>query len=129
MIKTFLKQSITSAALLTLLSSCQTVTQQVAEDGKKSQSNKLYGEWINFNGWGGFEIKTISNTTEISKEYDEWGTIRQHRTSVLNIESDNETSSTKKGIIIGPKAEWDYLAGGKNPVGLKWTTANIKAEW
>ena len=113
------------------LVSCKTVTQEktTTKANSDAKKNELLGEWINFNGWGGFEIKTISNTTEISKEYDEWGTIRQHRTSVLNIESDNDTSSTKKGIIIGPKAEWDYLAGGKKPVDLKWTTTNFQADW
>ena len=109
------------------LVSCKTVTQEKTRTDASSDAkeNELLGEWINFNGWGGFEIKTISNTTEISKEYDEWGTLRQHRTSVLNIESDNDASSAKKGIIIGPKAEWDYLAGGKKPVDLKWTTADF----
>ena len=112
------------------LSSCKTVTQeQEAKAGSDSKANELLGEWINFNGWGGFEIKTISSGTEISKQYDEWGTLRQHRTSVLSIESDNDASSTKKGTIIGPKAEWDYLAGGKKPVDLKWTTINFQADW
>jgi ankyrin repeat protein len=132
MIKTFLKQSITSAALLTLLSSCQTVTQQVAENGKKSQSNKLYGEWINFGGSGGFQIKTIRNDKETNKQYDEWGTLRQHRSSNITIESNNDGSSAIKGTIIGPKAEWNYLAGGNKPEALKWTTTGFdpkQANW
>ena len=128
------KKSITHFLAITFLlasfNSCKTITQDIAENGK--DKNDIHGEWINFNGSGGFQIKTISNGKETNKQYNEWGTLRQHRTSNVAIESDDDASSSKKGIIIGPKAEWDYLAGGKKPEALKWTTTSFdpkQANW
>ena len=81
------KKSITHFLAITFLlasfNSCKTITQDIAENGK--DKNDIYGEWINFNGGGGFQIKTISNGKETNKQYDEWGTLRQHRTSNVAI--------------------------------------------
>ena len=128
------KKSITRALAITFLlasfNSCKTITQDVAENGNDEKG--IYGEWINFNGSGGFQIKTIRNGIETNKQYNEWGTLRQHRTANVAIESDDDASSSKKGVIIGPKAEWDYLAGGKKPEALKWTTTSFdpkQANW
>ena len=95
------KKLITRALAITFLlasfNSCKTITQDVAENG--NDENGIYGEWINFNGSGGFQIKTISNGKETNKQYDEWGTLRQHRTSNLAIESDDDASvGVREGV-------------------------------
>ena len=128
------KKLITRALAITFLlasfNSCKTITQDLAENG--NDENGIYGEWINFNGSGGFQIKTIGKGIETNKQYNEWGTLRQNRTANVAIESDEDSISSKKGVIIGPKAEWDYLAGGKKPEALKWTTTGFdpkQANW
>ncbi len=128
------KKSITRVIAITFLlasfNSCKTINQDVAENG--NDENKVYGEWIQYPGGANFQIKTIGKNKETNKFHNEFGTIRRIRTSTIAIESDDDASSSKKGVIIGPKAEWDYLAGGKKPEALKWTTTGFdpkEANW
>ena len=112
--------------LLALFNSCKTITQDIAEN-----ENEVYGEWIRYGG-GNFQIKKIYKTEETNKFHNEFGTLRRNRNSTISIESDDTASSSKKGLIIGPKEEWDYLAGGKKPEALKWTTTSFnpkQANW
>ena len=112
--------------LLASFNSCKTITQDIAEN-----ENEVYGEWIRYGG-GNFQIKKIYKTEETNKFHNEFGTLRRNRNSTISIESDDAASSSKKGFIIGPKEEWDYLAGGKKPETLKWTTTSFdpkQANW
>jgi len=124
------KKSITHFLAITFLlasfNSCKTITQDLAEN-----ENEVYGEWIRYGG-GNFQIKKIYKTGETNKFHNEFGTLRRNRNSTISIESDYATGSSKKGFIIGPKEEWDYLAGGKKPEALKWTTTSFdpkQANW
>ena len=113
-----------------LLISCQTVTQHVHENEK--DENEVYGQWIQYRGGANFQIKTVSKKREINEFYNEFGTLRRKRVSDISIESNDDEGSTSIKTIIEPKAEWQYLAGGKKPQGLKWTTTDFdssQANW
>ena len=107
------------------LSSCKTVTQeQEAKAGSDSKANELLGEWIQYRN-GQFQIKTISDDKEVNGFYNEFGDLRGRRTMDIAIESSKNTGPDNKRVLIGPKASWDYLAGGKKPEGLKWTSLSF----
>ena len=106
------------------------MTQHVHENEKAE--NEVYGQWIQYRGGANFQIKTVSKKREINEFYNEFGTLRRKRVSDISIESNDEESSTSIKTIIEPKAEWQYLAGGKKPQGLKWTTTDFdssQANW
>ena len=112
---------------ITSLVSCKTVTQEQGSTkaGSDSKKNELLGEWIQYRGGGQFQIKTISDGKEVNEFYSEFGDLRGKRTMDIAIESSKDTGSDNKRVLIGPKASWDYLAGGKKPEGLKWTSLSF----
>ena len=108
------------------LSSCKTVTQEQGSTKADSdtKANELLGEWIQYRN-GQFQIKTIKGGKEINGFYNEFGDLRSRRTMDIAIESSKNTGPDNKRVLVGPKASWDYLAGGKKPEGLKWTSLNF----
>ena len=108
------------------LSSCKTVTQEQGSTKADSdtKANELLGEWIQYRN-GQFQIKTISDAKEVNGFYNEFGDLRGRRTMDIAIESSKNTGPDNKRVLVGPKASWDYLAGGKKPEGLKWTSLNF----